>query len=501
MTIGAGVTMTLLCGALLLAGSMQQSAWGDDLDERDYIRQEIQQMRQEYEARLAALEARLEALDGAKKDRKSPTTEAAMTAVPLRQAPSSFRAPPLAENAEQKPDPNPKAFEFHGYLRSGFGTNENGGDMEAFIAPGAEAKYRLGNEDETYGELLLGNNWPNIGAATFKTQVRVAFVTRNHQGYDVTDQFTLREAFTEIGNVGWTPGLKFWAGERFYDRRDIHINDFYIFNMSGYGGGIEDVPLGGWGKLSLAYIGGSTDDYEFPSLGRVAKNSFDLRLNVDLPVGKGMFWLAPSYLAGGSTTNSTGEYVRYGSTAGLGAGFLHKWDSPFGLKDSFSQFTVQYGFGAMSNFTPVIQDPTPGLRDSWTVRVTESLVLQLSDNVSMMPAFVWQMQDLGGTGDSRINWLSAGVRPIYNFTNHFSLAVELGGDYVDNGPMGVDDYLFKATVAPQLSLGRLFFSRPVLRMFGTYAKWGSGFEGSIGGAAYQRATSGASFGVQTEAWW
>ena len=51
----------------------------------------------------------------------------------------------------------PRPFEFHGYLRSGFGLNGEEGKMEAFKAPGAGAKYRLGNEAETYGELSLPN--------------------------------------------------------------------------------------------------------------------------------------------------------------------------------------------------------------------------------------------------------------------------------------------------------------------------------------------------------
>ena len=37
-------------------------------------------------------------------------------------------------------------FEFHGYFRSGYGLNSQGGQQVAFQAPGAGAKYRLGNE-------------------------------------------------------------------------------------------------------------------------------------------------------------------------------------------------------------------------------------------------------------------------------------------------------------------------------------------------------------------
>ena len=47
------------------------------------------------------------------------------------------------------------AFEFHGYFRSGYGLNGAGGQQVAFQAPGAGAKYRLGNETESYGELIL----------------------------------------------------------------------------------------------------------------------------------------------------------------------------------------------------------------------------------------------------------------------------------------------------------------------------------------------------------
>src|SRR5271157_2877484 len=53
------------------------------------------------------------------------------------------------------------SFEFHGYFRSGYGLNSRGGQQVAFIAPGADAKYRLGNEAETYGEFILVNNWLN----------------------------------------------------------------------------------------------------------------------------------------------------------------------------------------------------------------------------------------------------------------------------------------------------------------------------------------------------
>src|SRR6266853_2790280 len=58
------------------------------------------------------------------------------------------------------------SFEFHGYFRSGYGLNSQGGSQVAFQAPGADAKYRLGNEAETYGEIIFVNIWLNAEHAT-----------------------------------------------------------------------------------------------------------------------------------------------------------------------------------------------------------------------------------------------------------------------------------------------------------------------------------------------
>ena len=41
-----------------------------------------------------------------------------------------------------------QALEFSGYLRSGVSNSLNGGKQSCFKLPGAESKYRLGNECE-----------------------------------------------------------------------------------------------------------------------------------------------------------------------------------------------------------------------------------------------------------------------------------------------------------------------------------------------------------------
>ena len=78
-------------------------------------------------------------------------------------------------------------FEFHGYFRSGYGLNSDGGQQVAFQAPGADAKYRLGNEAETYGEFIFVNNWlnPEHGSdkAWMKTEVMIEANTSNAASY------------------------------------------------------------------------------------------------------------------------------------------------------------------------------------------------------------------------------------------------------------------------------------------------------------------------------
>src|SRR5580692_5122006 len=157
------------------------------------------------------------------------------------------------------------SFEFHGHFRSGYGLNSEGGQQVAFQAPGADAKFRLGNEAETYGELIFVNNWLNpqhsSDKAWMKTEFMIEANTTNSASYanftngTGNDQFRLREAFVQAGNILESqPNAKFWAGERYYRRQHIDSDDFFPLDMSGYGGGIEDLDAK-IGKVAVAYVG------------------------------------------------------------------------------------------------------------------------------------------------------------------------------------------------------------------------------------------------------
>uniref|UniRef100_UPI00396CF417 carbohydrate porin n=1 Tax=Escherichia coli TaxID=562 RepID=UPI00396CF417 len=42
----------------------------------------------------------------------------------------------------------------------------------------------------------------------------------------------------------WLPGSTIWAGKRFYQRHDVHMIDFYYWDISGPGAGLENIDVG-----------------------------------------------------------------------------------------------------------------------------------------------------------------------------------------------------------------------------------------------------------------
>jgi maltoporin len=419
--------------------------------------------------------------------------------------------------------------EIGGYVRAGYGRDSEGGPQVAFQAPGALSKYRLGNEAENYGELVFGKDWyvPGMFALDPKerpdgtpegpiahAQVRLAFYnpySSYNSGADT--QFSVPEAWAAIGNVFEAqPELKFWAGDRYYRRRDIYINDFFFYNMSGGGGGVEDFQLP-FGKAALAWIGNGaqsdlySDIAAQPSPANKAgfsKGNLDLTLyDVPLPLGKGEF--AFVYAAADAGNDMHGHTLP--RTDGYAFTFIHEAKPLFG-DEGFNLLSLQIGNGAAKTFTSgfetisfngqtyIREDPN----NSWRFRVTEHFVVQPSEHFSIGPALVYQHTDYGSSFGSQ-DWLSTGLRPIWAFNKYFSIAAEAGVDYVGNSLQGSSGNLWKITLAPQVALGNQFFSRPVLRIFFTYAHWSNAFIGQVGGPDYQTLNNGFTWGMQMEAWW
>lgn len=168
--------------------------------------------------------------------------------------------------------------EIHGYMRSGVGRSSNGGEQGSFYLPGAINNpsggpgYRLGNEQDNYFELAVDVRAYEKGDTNFKLHFRPTFRQWNDArdasvdaggNVDYSHSATqnqmvyLREAWGEangvLGNSNLLKDASLWMGRRFYQRHDIHMLDFYYWNNSGDGVGLENVNVG-LGKLSYAYI-------------------------------------------------------------------------------------------------------------------------------------------------------------------------------------------------------------------------------------------------------
>ena len=403
-----------------------------------------------------------------------------------------------------------QSFEFHGYFRSGYGLNSEGGQQVAFQAPGADAKYRLGNEAETYGEFIFVNNWLNPDHNNDKAWMRTEVMfeanttnsasSANFPGGIGNDQFRLREAFVQGGHIlASQPDAKFWAGERYYRRQHIEINDFYPLDMSGYGAGFEDFHVG-VGKLAVAFLGGARPDIVTQN-GNYAKSNVDVRLyDMKAPFGLFGFWFDYAHAKGG--TAQTGALIPTASGVAFGLRFQRlEWHG------GYNTFSIQYGKGAASDFATNVEDPNPFLKSSEKVLLTEHLLVQPNDRFAIMPIFVFQRKRDGQPGHGFSDWTSIGVRPEVFFTKYISLAFEGGFDHTQGflstqaGTRQFDGWLRKFTIAPQIGAGRKFFSRPVLRAFLTYGSWSKAFRGLVGGVPFQDRTSGLTYGLQAETWW
>jgi maltoporin len=532
----------LVCIVLAIVFLNTNLLWAADEDRLAELEKKFELMQSAYESKIEALESRIAELENKEASSQTATpTQPVVIQVPadhsstgqqitlpeppeeysvewMRQYANALYAIQQQQNQSILKESDLWGFEFHGYLRSGFGINSYGNTMAAFQAPGSGAKYRLGNEAETYLETTFLTTMPKgllPEGVTFDTQIRLAYVIPHDQSNSAQTDTSLREAFGIAKGV-WTsqPQAAFWAGQRFYSRYDVHMNDFFYRDMSGYGGGVENISI--WddsAKLSIALLGGSTDDLDSSGT-QYDEDDYQLNMNtVDVGLremalfgGNVAFYGTFSDFNGDTfTESSSGDVLELTDSEGLAANFIYDID----LSEKVSnRFVAQYGRGAAANFRALMVAPTGLITtgnekidiDDWQkFRVLNSILLDDGSPWSYEGLLLYEDGDYGVTGSSGNTWASAGFRPTYHFNRFWSLAFEAGMDYVDND-RGGSGTLGKITIAPQISPESKQMSRPVLRAFLTYAWWADDFEGGVGGSDYADELDGFTAGVQLETW-
>ncbi len=387
--------------------------------------------------------------------------------------------------------PQAQALEFTGYLRSGAGGSENGGSQSCFQLTGAQSKYRLGNECEQYIELDLRQDLLTLDDGSVFS---IEGMAQLYNQYGHTPEFTgdygfarMNQMYAEWSKVPALNGGSLWAGRRFYKRNDIHISDFYYWNQSATGAGIEDFEYGG---LKYSYAFSRKDSYfQEPYINRHDFNVGGFKVN---PGGKLEFGV--SYIDKPDST---------GANSGWAIIAQHKQSDFFG---GVNTFALQYGRGPGTGLG-YTGDVTLD-RDNKSWRLVEYFDWQATPRLGGQVQFVYQ-KDTRPDGDDQ-DWLSVGGRTSYAFTEQFKLVGELGHDQVD--ATDGTRKLTKFTIAPTWSpSGPGFWARPEFRLYYTYATWnraaqqaanqmaaGSALSDS---GAFDTARHGYNFGVQVEHWW
>lgn len=384
-----------------------------------------------------------------------------------------------------------QALEFSGYLRSGVGNSLNGGKQSCFKLPGAETKYRLGNECEQYAELELRQDILTLddgsvlsvdGMASFYNQYNHQLTFQGENG-----SVRMPQLYAQWSNLPRLNGGSLWAGRRYYKRNDIHISDFYYWNQSATGGGIEDVLIGG---LKYSYAFSRKDSlYQEQAVTRHDVNVAGFKTN---PGGELEFGV--SYL---EKPRRTDAHSGWAITA------QHVQNAFLGGRNTVA---LQYGEGSGTGLG--YTGNTRLDNSSKRYRLVEFFDWQVTQRFGGQVEAVYQ-KDVRPQGGNQ-EWLSLGVRPAYAISQQFKLVTELGHDQVKSadGTRTLSKFTFAPTWSPK---GPGFWERPEIRLYYTYARWnkaaqlaanrlGAGSALSDSGA-FGRARHGSNMGLQVEYWW
>lgn len=390
--------------------------------------------------------------------------------------------------------PGLDGFEFHGYLRAGTGTpiggNGSSSSQPCFGLAGAGSKYRLGNECEDYSELEVKQKlFTFANGLTVSAEAMVSLYNPNnvlpHFNSSTNGATRIPQAYVQATNIpGLNPDARIWAGRIFYHRNDIHSIDYFYWNPSGLGTGIENVEINGL-KYSYALF---RQDAQFqPNLANrhdFQVDGFKTNPNGNVTIGLSLMQ-KPDAVAKGHD--------------GFSVTVQHKQDQVFG---GYNKAAIQYGQGAGDTINSVDQAFPDSNTRRW--RFNESLLWQITPKFSGMFDTIYEHQTSPAYSQ---NWFSVGVRPVYAITDHFKMQFDLGHDVVNpsNGPSRT---LTKFSIAPTLAMEKSFFSRPELRVFYTYAKWNKAAQDAATSGTtlasdgpFGSARHGSSYGIQLETWW
>ncbi len=418
-------------------------------------------------------------------------------------------------------------FKTSGYLRTGFGNSEGGTTQAHFQMPGALNKYSLGNQADTYGELefdythYLDKGKTKSIDVVWMTSIYEDFGTEKHMSYNFTEQLYVR--FNNLFGADES----IWVGDRFYDRRAVHMLDRQWINpgQKGFGAGIEnfinrdsdeDLKFAVW-----QFKDKGVTSYKNGRVGDLTAYTFDVRwINKPIsPTTNLNFALNYSYRAPNNDLGYEGK-DGYGVMGWIDYAKEHVTNTTAVLFRQGANVSIDHWSGMSQKENPgndniVMND----LSSAYTLEINNNFLYDNLDNFAVNVIVMLQARDYGTSPYRWVDgkheylahrgnmfyWASAGARAMYYITDNLRPSLEYTYEYGHNDQLGAMGSLCKLTFTPELSLHKGFYDRPVLRPFVTYAWWGDGLEGFVGstplGAPYGDNTSGFTYGLQFEIWW
>ncbi|KOE80600.1 maltoporin [Vibrio alginolyticus] len=430
--------------------------------------------------------------------------------------------------------------DFHGYMRAGFGANADGGSQYCYGNGGptvfGHAVGRLGDECDVYAELSLNVNkvWESAEGDSFNLHTLVAYGTYEDGGLDYRgNSFQSigvdpdspwsgqRAAFREAwADYSMSNGMKLWAGNRYYGRKDIHILDMYYINNSGNGIGVENIDVG-FGQFHAAVVQHKwkaplsvVDDPNTPEDESAVleetqvystANTIDLRLTGIETNDKGsmefiLLAAKPSHTDAQEKAIDAGK----GNTGDYGldkAGFSFTAEHTQGHSMGFNKAVIQYnteGYawsGFVGNHLGDSYNMEMGQEGRKSIRLIDWGVIE-GNKWDLGYSVVYAQLLDKGTGASSdaedATALSVVVRPSYKWSETMSTVLELGYYQQDFGSdWGADKQdLNKVTIAQQWQAGKSFWARPAIRVFASM------YDGDM---AVEN--NDVMIGAQVEAWW
>lgn len=384
--------------------------------------------------------------------------------------------------------------DFHGYARGGVGLSGEG----SHVTYEKNKVGRLGNEDDLYAEIGLNAELYNKDDVTFNLETLVAYGQAGNNNWEGNSNALRVMNVQAKGLFESDKEAVLWAGQRYYQRKDIHITDFYFLDTSGgAGGGIENLSVGG-GKLSVAVMHDDGTQTVDDGTAYVLKDETVSGYTLDLRYAGINLWenanleLAVAYDFASEAKNQNVQ---------ADDGVLLTAVIGQGLSNGFNQTVLQYGTASYGKQMATYggggwYDRTGGNNDADGFRIINWGVTGLGESWEL--GHVVMYAQASDTNDGDITAYNAVVRPVYKWDENMKTVFEAGyfADETKKSGTTKDASGSKLTVAQAWSAGSSFWARPEIRVYGSYF-----MDHEADSFAKGTDDSEFSVGIQMEAWW